>query len=137
VNAAYAGLLRLERSVRKASKASQLRVARRRSCAANRKQARCQHYQAAHRPNETQDQRPRAPLKRDSEPKREWHTLRKWIAARLAVRCIAWLGLWGRRWKWTDFHGLNQPMRKGEPMAHVLIGKNCSSQVAHDLMNVD
>src|SRR4029077_18893272 len=28
-------------------------------------------------------------------------------------------------------------MLKGEPMAHVLIGKNCSSQVTHDLMHID
>jgi hypothetical protein len=49
----------------------------------------------------------------------------------------AGLSLWGGRWKGADFHGLNQSVRKGESMAYVLIGKNCSSQVAHDLMHID
>jgi len=47
------------------------------------------------------------------------------------------LSLRSERWKWTDFHGLNQTMRQSETMAHVLIGKDGSSQVAHDLMNID
>jgi hypothetical protein len=38
---------------------------------------------------------------------------------------------------WTNFHRLNQALRNREPMAHVLVGKNCSSQVAHDLMHID
>jgi hypothetical protein len=32
---------------------------------------------------------------------------------------------------------LNQAVFKGESMAHVLIGKNCSSFVTHDLMHID
>ena len=66
-----------------------------------------------------------------------WKSSQKWSAQRSAVRSIAWLGLWRGQWKWTDFHRLDQAARKGEPMAHVLIGKNCSSQVPHDLMHID
>jgi hypothetical protein len=54
-----------------------------------------------------------------------------------AVGFIDWLGLSCGQRKWTDFHRLDQTVRKGEPVAHVLIGKNCSSQVAHDLMHID
>jgi len=43
----------------------------------------------------------------------------------------------GRSRKWTDFHGLYQTIRQGETMDHVPVGKDCPSQVAHDLMNVD
>ncbi len=42
----------------------------------------------------------------------------------------------GGRWKWTDFHSLNQAVFKGESITHVLIGKNCSSFVTHDLMHI-
>jgi hypothetical protein len=55
----------------------------------------------------------------------------------LPVRWSAWLGFWGGRWKWTNFHSLNQAVFKGKSMAHVLIGKNCSRQVTHDLMHID
>ena len=47
------------------------------------------------------------------------------------------LGLWRGRRKWTDFQRLDQAMRKSEPMAHVLIDDNRSSQVAHNLMHID
>ena len=68
---------------------------------------------------------------------KRWKSSQKWSVQRSVVRSIAWLGLWRGQWKWTDFHRLDQAARKGEPMAHVLIGKNCSSQVAHDLMHID
>jgi hypothetical protein len=32
---------------------------------------------------------------------------------------------------------LNQAVFKGESIAHVLIGKNCSRQVTHNLMHID
>jgi len=47
------------------------------------------------------------------------------------------VGSEGGRWKWTDFHPLNQTLLNGESMPHVLIGQNRSRQVAHDLMHVD
>jgi hypothetical protein len=40
-------------------------------------------------PNETQDQRPRARVKRDSESKGGWQTLMRWIVRYLAVRSPA------------------------------------------------
>lgn len=55
----------------------------------------------------------------------------------LPVRWRSWLGMRGGRWKWTDFHSLNQAVFKGESMTHVLRGKNCSSFVTHDLMHID
>src|SRR5256714_10274272 len=66
-----------------------------------------------------------------------WRSSQKWSVQRSAVRSIAWLGLWRGQWKWTDFHRLDQAVRESEPMAHVLVGKNCSRQVAHDLMHID
>src|SRR5690348_2502041 len=66
-----------------------------------------------------------------------WKSFRKLSVQRSVVRSIAWLGLWRGQRKWADFHRLDQAVRKGEPVAHVLIGKNCSSQVAHDLMHID
>ncbi len=32
----------------------------------------------------------------------------------------AWLGFWGGRWKWTDFHRLNQAVLKGESMTKAI-----------------
>jgi hypothetical protein len=45
-----------------------------------------------HRPNETQDQRPRDLQQRSMQSRGGWQTLMKWIVRYLAVRCIAWLG---------------------------------------------
>src|SRR6266478_3895909 len=59
------------------------------------------------------------------------------FSRRQRFRFITWLGLWRGRRKWGDFHRLDQAEPKGEPMADVLIGKNCSSQVAHHLMHID
>jgi len=90
---------------------------------------------ARHRPNENKVSdggRHRASL-----GVKRWKSSQKWSVQRSVVRSIAWLGLWRGQWKWTDFHRLDQAARKGEPMAYVLIGKNCSSQVAHDLMHFD
>ena len=90
---------------------------------------------ARHRPNENKVSdggRHRASL-----GVKRWKSSQKWSVQRSVVRSVAWLGLWRGQWKWTDFHRLDQAARKGEPMAYVLIGKNCSSQVAHDLMHID
>ena len=46
------------------------------------------------------------------------------------------LALLGRCRKWSDFHGLDRAAREREPMAHMLIGQNCSTQVTHDLMHL-
>ena len=54
-----------------------------------------------------------------------------------SVRRNPWSDFRDERWKGTNFHGLNQAILQGEPMAHVFVHKNGSSQVAHDLMYVD
>ena len=48
-----------------------------------------------------------------------------------------WLSLLGRRWEWTDFHGLDQAMGEGEAMADVVIGEDGSGEIADDLVNFD
>jgi hypothetical protein len=60
-----------------------------------------------------------------------------WNGLTFLLTGCAWLGSETGRWEWTNFHGFNHAMLKGETVANVLIGKHGSGEVADDLMHID